>query len=253
MLQSSRLMQIFARFSLLRKSGSSCCKFSSSSKSESISKTDELSSITQTSVTSIRESWWSRFRRELREEFEPLPTPPGYVNTSLLDLEKWESVPPEVVRESFKRAFVEVTGDWVDAWKWLRGRYTEEALEEEEKRRKKKEEEEEEEEAGKVQNDNNVDQDVNGLLSARLRASERIEFPTADGIRSAAAESLKRVKNLSADEELKGRVAGVVADGLKVARDSLDEFLIGFEEGKAQEEKKQMVEQKEEEERRNTR
>ena len=158
-----------------------------------------------------------------------------------------------MVRESFKRAFVEVTGDWVDAWKWLRGRYTEEALEEEEKRRKKKEEEEEEEEAGKVQNDNNVDQDVNGLLSARLRASERIEFPTADGIRSAAAESLKRVKNLSADEELKGRVAGVVADGLKVARDSLDEFLIGFEEGKAQEEKKQMVEQMEEEERRNTR
>ena len=247
-------MQIFARFSLLRtKSGSSCCKFSSSSlKSESISKTDELSSNTQTSVTSIRESWWSRFRRELREEFEPLPTPPGYVNTSLLDLEKWESVPPEVVRESFKRAFVEVTGDWVDAWKWLRGRYTEEALEEEEKRRKKKEDEEDEE-AGKVQNDNNVDQDVNGLLSARLRASERIEFPTADGIRSAAAESLKRVKNLSADEELKGRVAGVVADGLKVARDSLDEFLIGFEEGKAQEEKKRMVEQKEEEERRKTR
>jgi hypothetical protein len=49
------------------------------------------------------------------------------------------------------------------------------------------------------------------------------------------------VKNLSADEELKGRVAGVVADGLKVARDSLDEFLIGFEEGKALEEKKRLV------------
>jgi hypothetical protein len=28
----------------------------------------------------------------------------------LLDLEKWESVPPEAVRESFKRAYVEVTG-----------------------------------------------------------------------------------------------------------------------------------------------
>ena len=252
MLKSSRLMQIFARFSLLPRTTRSSRKFSSSAKSEGISKTDDLSPITPTSVTSIRESWWSRFRRELREEFEPLPTPPGYVNTTLLDLEKWESVPPEAVRESFKRAYVEVTGDWVDAWKWLRGKYTEEALEEEEERRKKKEDEEEK--VGKFQKDkNSVDQDVNGLLSAQIRASERIEFPTADGIRSAAAESLKRVKNLSADEELKGRVAGVVADGLKVARDSLDEFLIGFEEGKAQEEKKRMVEQKEEEERRNTR
>ena len=196
----------------------------------------------KSSVTSSNESWWSRFRRELREEFEPLPTPRGYVNTTLLDFEKWEAASPEVVRESFKRAFVEVTGDWIDAWKWLRGKYTEETLEEKEVKKTSIRQEEENGNLGGEQ-----------PLAARIDTNDRIDFPTADDVRAVAAESLKRVKNLSADEELKGRVAGVVADGLKVARDSLDEFLIGFEEGKALEEKKRLVEEKAEEESRNIR
>jgi len=188
---------------------------------------------TTTTTTSIpSDSWWSNFRRELREEFEPIPVPPGYVNTTLIDFEKWEALPPEVVREGFKRAYKEVTGDWIDLWKWFRGKYTEETPEEAEK--KKKENIENIKTRQNAISNTNSDQDLTGKID------EHLTMPSTEDIRAAAFETMKRVKHVAADEELKGRVASVVADGLRVARDSLDEFLIGFEEGKALEEKKRL-------------
>ena len=185
-----------------------------------------------TTTTTPSDSWWSNFRRELREEFEPIPVPPGYVNTTLIDFEKWEALPPEVVREGFKRAYKEVTGDWIDLWKWLRGKYTEETPEEEGK--KKKENVETIKTRHNSISNTNSDQDLNKKID------EPLIIPSTEDIRSAAFETIKHVKHVAADEELKGRVASVVADGLRVARDSLDEFLIGFEEGKALEEKKRL-------------
>jgi hypothetical protein len=41
--------------------------------------------------------WLQRLRRELRAELRPLPTPRGFVNTSLLDPERWERLPPGAV------------------------------------------------------------------------------------------------------------------------------------------------------------
>lgn len=70
---------------------------------------------------------------------------------------------------------------------------------------------------------------------------------TAEDIRNASFHAAKKVIEMGKDEQVKARIAAISADALKLARDCLDDFLVGYQEGKNEEIRNYIQEQTERE------
>jgi hypothetical protein len=71
--------------------------------------------------------------------------------------------------------------------------------------------------------------------------------PSAEEVRDVSIKAAKKLLELSRDQDFRSRVTAMSADALTLAKDSLDEFLLGYAEGKNEEIRAYVEEQVEKE------
>ena len=160
------------------------------------------------------DSWLASFARELRAEMKPARDAPGTVQTSLIDPEHWESLPPDAVRFAARKAFEMFLVDWRTIADVLMRRPPR-ALEH--LRRK------EELEAARAAAAEAA-RDVSTAANAHATASS-----VADSARAAALHVAAQLSNAAHDQDFRSRLAAMGTEALKLARDALDEFLVGYQ------------------------
>jgi len=180
------------------------------------------------SPSSPLSAWWANLRAGLAEALAPLPEPPGYTNTSLLDPERWAAAPPGAVRHAARVTARELWGDYRRLFASLAARAappppptptpttTTDA----------------------PSGDNSpatergsVADAVRATAIAAATLAARQAGGTA-GVGPARLAGAGAGAPASADEELRNRATAAAADALALARDCVDEFLAGYEEGK---------------------
>jgi hypothetical protein len=165
--------------------------------------------------------------RRLKEELTPLPTPPGYVNTSPINPDLWARIPSEHLRYAIKTSVKEVLGDYVWLFRKMKG--------------------------GGGEATKATEEPGGGAAAASASptpspSSGTIRPPlTSEEIREASIRAARRAMDLAKDEGLRERLASLSAEGLSLARDCLDEFLRGYQEGKNEEVRAYIEEQMEKE------
>jgi hypothetical protein len=162
-------------------------------------------------------TWWRTFKREFKEEIRPLPDPPGYTPTTLINPKAWEKMPSSHVRYAFKLAVRQS----VDDWKWLLGaRWS-----------SNKSSDVREEPGQHSQSQQHQPTTLRDATAAAARVAAS-KAPTAEDIGSTSLAAARRIVELSRDESFRAKVTAASADALRTARDCLDEFLAGYAEGK---------------------
>jgi hypothetical protein len=163
-----------------------------------------------------RASWAATFARELREELTPAPDPPGYTNVDPIDPARWATLTPAQVRASAQMAAWMSWVDWRTAAEVLVGRKPFYAPRDE---------------AGASPGAGaSAGAGVGAGAEAAGGASGVPEPPlfTAEDARATVINVISRVRNLSSDEAARAQLAGFATSALRLARDVLDEFLIGY-------------------------
>jgi hypothetical protein len=166
-------------------------------------------------------SSWARFARALRAELSPAPDPPGVTPLSPVDPARWERLAPAQVRHAAQQALFMAWADWATAVDFVRGRRPRLAPPAEE---------------GGGGAAGAGDGGAAGAAGAAAAAAAgALPGVTAAGARAAALALAARVGGAARDEELRARVAAAGSEALALARDALDEFLVGYAEGKGDE------------------
>lgn len=155
-----------------------------------------------------RSSWVATFARELREELTPAPDPPGYTRLDPFDPARWEKLTPAQVRASLQIAAWMSWVDWRTAAELLVGRKPFYAPHE----------------------DDSAAAGTSAGASSEAAHGVSPEPPlfTAEDARATVVTVISRVRNLSNDEAARAQLAGFATSALRLARDVLDEFLIGY-------------------------
>jgi hypothetical protein len=157
------------------------------------------------SISSLS-SWWKDFRRELREELTVQPDPPGTVNTSLFDPEKWERLSPEQIRVAMLAALWMSWVDWKSLFDFLMGRPF-----------------------SLLPPDDEGEKKAAATDAAQSAPGVSLPSVTSEQARAAALHVVKRLSAATQDEDLKSRLAAIATEVLSLARDCLDEFLLGYQ------------------------
>ena len=168
------------------------------------------------------DSWLATFARELRAELRPARDVPGLVTTSLFDTELWERLPPDAVRFAARQAWAMSVIEWRTAWDILSGRpprALEHVVEEEARVA-----------AAGAAAEEKRERDERESGGADVPLSK-----VADSARVAALLVASRLSNVAHDEDLRARLTAMGTEALRLARDALDEFLLGYQEGKGDE------------------
>jgi len=181
--------------------------------------------------------WLVRLRRELAAELRPVPTPRGYVDTTLLNVEKWERLPPGATAHAARLAVRELAGDWAGLARALLRRTGADG----EGPPPAPAAEQAAAQAAAPPLGASVPTAAATPLGARvptadeLRAFARVAASRARGAAGAAGAAASAAAGVSTEADLRARAAEMAADALRVGRECVDEFLDGFEEGKAEE------------------
>jgi hypothetical protein len=175
-----------------------------------------LSSSSQGSARS--DSWLASFARELRAEMAPARDVPGTVQTSLIDPERWERLPPDAVRFAARKAFEMFLVDWRTIADVLMRRPPR-ALE-----HLRRNEELEAARAASAEAARDASAAANAHATGGATASS-----VADSAREAALHVAAQLSSAAHDQDLRSRLAAMGTEALKLARDALDEFLVGYQ------------------------
>ena len=180
-----------------------------------------FSSSSTLSTPRRSDAWLATFARELRAELGPSRDVPGLITTSLFDTELWERLPPDAIRFAARQAFEMSVIEWRTAFDLLSGRAPR---------------------ALKWAHEEEVRIMAEAAATAASEATEATtndtrndDTPIADSARSAALLMASRLGNVARDEDLRSRLTAMGTEALGLARDALDEFLLGYQEGKGEE------------------
>jgi hypothetical protein len=174
---------------------------------------------TSTSGPRRSDAWLATFARELRAELGPARDVPGLITTSLFDMELWERLPPDAIRFAARQAFGMSVIEWRTAIDLLLGRAPR---------------------ALKWAHEEEVRILAEAAAAATAAAGATAdkhneETPITESARSAALLIASRLGNVARDEDLRSRLTAMGTEALGLARDALDEFLLGYQEGKGEE------------------
>ncbi len=143
----------------------------------------------------------------------PLPDTPGVKVTSLFNPELWARIPSTHVRYALKEAAREIWGDYA----WLARRLVSPP---------------EAPEKGGAGAAHDAEAGPGAGVGAGGGLGPLPPSATAEEVRAASLRVAKRVISLSQDADFQARLAAASAHALRTARDCLDEFLLGYVEGK---------------------
>jgi hypothetical protein len=187
-------------------------------------------------------SMWSRlqtFRKELTQELTPQRDPPGYVPPTLLRTDVWERMSSQEFRYAMREAW-----RWHvrDDWGWL-GRWFRKALGDTSEEDKAKLAAAEAAKASSSAAADAATTAAAGPDGAKAAEQGPQAELTAEDLRRMALGAAKRLGDASKDAEMRTKLAAMGNEAMKVAGESLDQFLLGYAEGKNEEVKAFIEEQ----------
>lgn len=178
------------------------------------------------------------FPSRYKEEFAPQKDHPKVENTSLIAPEVWETMPPEHFRYALKQSLIMSLNDWSQLLRWII------PIEKSSDQMKTST-------ATSTQTIQDQGPHLPGDDTAHVKeesAKEPTILLTRDEAKQVASHVARKLTNLSQDEELRKQLVGLGTQALNTARDCLDQFLIGYQEGKNEEIRAFISEQMEKEE-----
>ena len=172
------------------------------------------------------------FQYRFKEQITPIPDPPGYIDTSLINPKRWERISSEDFRYAFRIAWQEYKEDYT----WIKQKTRVSSTTTTESTSISSSSSESSSSTGGIPSSTSEDSLGNNLASVMVNTSKLISqqgIPkNKEEIRNLSISTAKKLLTISKEKGFQEQITKLSAEGLKTARDCLDEFLVGYTEGK---------------------